>query len=98
MSRRRKAVKRPILPDPMYGEQNVTKFVGCMMLDGKRSCAEKIFYGAMNHIKEKGMKNFQGLSSELEVFKLAACSYGLDLSIKHHLVGQRIYHSLRDLP
>lgn len=91
MSRRRKAVKRVTLPDPLYGEEIITKFVGCMMKDGKRSCAEKIFYGAMDIIKEKGMKNFQGLQSEVEVFKLAVEQSKPSLEVKSRRVGGSNY-------
>ena len=44
MSRRRAAEKREILPDPQYKDLTVTKFINCMMLDGKKAVAEKIFY------------------------------------------------------
>lgn len=91
MSRRRKAIKRIILPDPIYNEVLVTKFIGCMMLDGKRSCAEKIFYGAMDIIKGKGMKNFAGLSNELEVFKLAIEKAKPMLEVKSRRVGGSNY-------
>ena len=47
MSRRRAAEKRPVTPDPVYGDPHVTKFVSCMMLDGRRGVAEKIVYGAL---------------------------------------------------
>ena len=47
MSRRRAAEKRPVTPDPVYGDPHVTKFVSCMMLDGRRAVAEKIVYGAL---------------------------------------------------
>jgi small subunit ribosomal protein S7 len=53
MARRRKPAKREILPDPVFGELLVTKFVNCMMEDGKKSCAEKIFYGAIEIISKK---------------------------------------------
>ncbi|MBI2601571.1 MAG: 30S ribosomal protein S7 [Deltaproteobacteria bacterium] len=91
MARRRRAVKRVILPDPVYGEEIVTKFMGSMMIDGKRSCAEKIFYGAMEIIKEKGMKTFQGCASELEVFKLAIDNAKPLLEVKSRRVGGSNY-------
>ena len=53
MSRRSRAVKRPIIPDPVYGSEMVTKFVNTLMLDGKKSLAEGIFYDAMKVIEEK---------------------------------------------
>jgi small subunit ribosomal protein S7 len=53
MSRRHAAEKREVLGDPKYGDITVTKFMNLMMLDGKKSVAEKIFYGAMEGIKKK---------------------------------------------
>ncbi len=62
MSRRRKAQKRKVLPDPVYHEEIVTKFINGLMRKGKRSVAEDIFYSAMdiieNRIKEKGVDVF----------------------------------------
>ena len=53
MSRRRKAEKRPVLPDPKYKDTVVSKFMSCLMFDGKRSVAEKIVYGAFDQIGTK---------------------------------------------
>ena len=53
MSRRRQAEKRQVLPDAKYRDVVVSKFMSCLMLDGKRSIAEKIVYGAFNRIEEK---------------------------------------------
>ena len=53
MSRRRKAEKRPVLPDPKFKDQVVSKFMSCLMFDGKRSVAEKIVYGAFDQIEAK---------------------------------------------
>ncbi len=91
MSRRRRAIKRVILPDPLYGEEIVTKFIGCMMEDGKRSCAEKILYGAMQAIKDKGLKSFEGCENELEVFKLAVENAKPLLEVKSRRVGGSNY-------
>ncbi len=46
MSRRRKAEKRKILPDPKFGDVIISKFMTCLMVDGKKYSAEKIVYGA----------------------------------------------------
>ena len=51
--RRRKAPQREILGDPIYGSKVVTKFINKMMLDGKKSVAEKIIYAAFDKIEEK---------------------------------------------
>ena len=53
MSRRTKAVKRVVPPDPRYDSQTVSKFVSNLMYDGKKSLAESIFYGAMDMIEER---------------------------------------------
>jgi small subunit ribosomal protein S7 len=53
MSRRRKAEKREVLPDPKYGDTLVTKFASCLMLEGKRSVAERIIYGAFEQMQQK---------------------------------------------
>jgi small subunit ribosomal protein S7 len=51
--RKRKAKKRPLLPDPRFNDQLVTRFVNNLMWDGKKSVAFKIFYDAMDIIEEK---------------------------------------------
>ncbi|MDE0713496.1 MAG: 30S ribosomal protein S7, partial [Gammaproteobacteria bacterium] len=54
MPRRREVPKREILPDPKYKDQTVAKFINIMMLDGKKSVAERIMYGAFDVIRERG--------------------------------------------
>ena len=51
--RKRQAKKRPLLPDPRYNDQLVTRFVNMMMWDGKKSIAFKIFYDALDIVEEK---------------------------------------------
>ncbi len=53
MSRRHSADRREIIPDPRFQDVVVTKFINQIMRDGKRSVAEKIFYGAMDGIQKK---------------------------------------------
>ncbi|CEF55370.1 30S ribosomal protein S7 [Acetobacter fabarum] len=48
MSRRHRAVKREILPDPKFGDVVITRFMNALMFDGKKSTAEKIVYGAID--------------------------------------------------
>ncbi len=57
MARKRKAVKREILPDPKYNDLKVTKFINCVMRSGKKSIAESIVYGALEIIGEKSKKD-----------------------------------------
>ena len=47
MSRRRKAVKRDVMPDPKFSDKVDSKYTSCQMYDGKRSTAEKNVYGAL---------------------------------------------------
>ena len=53
MSRRRRAEKRDVLPDPKYGALVVSKFMNNVMRDGKKSVAERIVYGAFDEISSK---------------------------------------------
>ena len=53
MPRRRVAAKREILPDPKFGSQLLTKFINMVMVDGKKSVAEKILYGALDQVGKK---------------------------------------------
>ena len=53
MSRRRRAEKREVLPDAKFKDDVVSKFMSCLMFDGKRSIAERIVYGAFDRIQEK---------------------------------------------
>jgi len=53
MSRRRRAEKREVLPDAKYGDTVLTKFMNCLMYDGKKSVAEQIVYGALERVEGK---------------------------------------------
>ena len=53
MSRRKKSVKRPVLPDARYDSQTVSKFINALMLQGKKSTAERVFYGAMDMVESR---------------------------------------------
>jgi len=54
MSRRRAAVKREVLPDAKFGDHIVTKFINCLMYQGKKAAAETIVYGALDRISKRG--------------------------------------------
>ena len=54
MSRRHRAEKREILPDPKFGDVTLNKFMNNIMLDGKKSIAERIVYGAIDIMEQKG--------------------------------------------
>ncbi len=85
MPRRREVPKRKVLPDPIYGEPLVTKFINNIMLHGKRAASEKILYGAIKFIKDK--KNSDGL----EVFKKALENVKPKLEVKSRRVGGSNY-------
>ncbi|EDP62461.1 30S ribosomal protein S7 [Thalassobaculum sp.] len=53
MSRRHRAEKRPVLPDAKFGDEVVSKFMSCLMYDGKRSVAEGIVYGAFDRVAKR---------------------------------------------
>lgn len=53
MSRRHRAEKREVLPDAKYGDMVLTKFMNAIMLDGKKSVAERIVYGALDIVEQK---------------------------------------------
>jgi small subunit ribosomal protein S7 len=54
MSRRRRAVKREILPDAKFGDIVITRFMNALMYDGKKSVAEGTVYGALDVMKRRG--------------------------------------------
>ena len=53
MPRKGHVPRREVIPDPVYQSPLVSKFINCVMWDGKKSTAEQLFYGALNIIKEK---------------------------------------------
>ena len=57
MPRRRVVATRKVLPDPKFGSEVLTKFVNVVMVDGKKSIAEKIVYGALASAAEKSGKD-----------------------------------------
>ncbi|MFA5574494.1 MAG: 30S ribosomal protein S7 [Brumimicrobium sp.] len=80
--RRRKARRIEILPDPRFNDQQVTKFVNNLMIDGKKSLAYKIFYDAIDIIEEK-----QEGQSGLEVFKKAIANVTPSVEVRSRRVG-----------
>lgn len=70
MSRRSEAPKRHILPDPKFGSVELAKFINLVMKDGKKSVAEKILYGAIDHIQAKqGKDGLETLGKALDNVK-----------------------------
>ena len=85
MARRRAAKKREVLPDSIYGEVLVTKFINGIMLSGKKSIAETIFYTAMDKIKEKTGEE------GIEVFKKAVENVKPAVEVKSRRIGGATY-------
>ena len=66
MSRRHRAEKREVLPDAKFGDEVVSKFMSCLMYDGKRSVAEGIVYGAFDRIQARtGQEPVEGFHEAL---------------------------------
>ncbi|MBI4454324.1 MAG: 30S ribosomal protein S7 [Acidobacteria bacterium] len=85
MPRRREVPKREVLPDPIYNSELITKFVNSIMLRGKKSLAERTFYGAMEIIKDKTKDD------PLKVFKKALDNVKPLLEVKSRRVGGSTY-------
>ncbi|MDD3288387.1 MAG: 30S ribosomal protein S7 [Alphaproteobacteria bacterium] len=85
MARRRSAEKREVLPDPKFGEILVTKFMNVLMIQGKKSVAERIVYGALEKIQGKVKGN------ALDVFKAALDKVRPHLEVRSRRVGGATY-------
>ena len=85
MSRRSKAVKRTILPDARYDSQTVPKFINTLMLQGKKSTAEGIFYGAMDLVESRTGQ------PGVNVFKAALQNIKPVVEVKSRRVGGATY-------
>ena len=83
--RKRRAVKRDVLPDAIYNSKVVTKLINAVMLDGKKGTSEKIIYEAFDIIKEKTGKN------PVEVFEAAMENIMPLLEVKSRRVGGSNY-------
>ncbi len=83
--RRKKAPERKVLPDPKYHSELVSKFINGLMLKGKKSKAEKIFYDTMDIIENKINKD------PLEVFRKAMDNVSPMLEVRSRRVGGATY-------
>jgi small subunit ribosomal protein S7 len=83
--RRRSAPVREIMPDPVHGSKIVTKFINKVMLDGKKSTAEKIIYSALDIISSRGEK------PGIEVFNEAIENIKPIIEVKSRRVGGATY-------
>ena len=85
MSRRNKAVKRPVPPDPRYDSQTVSKFINVLMYQGKKSTAERIFYSAMDLVESRTSQ------PGVNVFKQALTNLKPVVEVKSRRVGGATY-------
>jgi len=85
MPRRREVPKREILPDPKYGNQDLSKFVNVLMTSGKKSVAERILYGALEQVTKKTSKD------AIEIFDLALANVKPQVEVKSRRVGGANY-------
>ena len=84
--RKRQAKRRPLLPDPRYSDQLVTRFVNMMMWDGKKSVAFKIFYDALDMIAQR-----MNDAEPIDVFNQAIENIKPALEVKSRRVGGANY-------
>lgn len=93
MSRRRRAVKRTIEADPVYNSQTITKFINKLMMDGKKSTARRIVYGAL-------VKFSQRIKAEnpLDAFEQAIENAKPALEVKTRRIGGANYQVPVEIP
>lgn len=85
MSRKSKGYRRPISADYVYGDTTITKFVNCMMWDGKRSISERLFYGALDIVNSRyGADGY-------EVFQQALDNVRPQVEVRSRRVGGANY-------
>src|ERR1700733_5457820 len=85
MSRRHAAEKREVLPDAKFGDIVLTKFMNCLMYEGKKSVAEAIVYGAFDRIQDKMRQD------PLQVFHSALDNVKPSLEVRSRRVGGATY-------
>ncbi|MEM7269524.1 MAG: 30S ribosomal protein S7 [Pseudomonadota bacterium] len=85
MSRRHAAEKREILPDAKFGDRVLSKFMNNLMLDGKKSVAERIVYGALDRVEDKMKK------APVEVFHEALDNIKPAVEVRSRRVGGATY-------
>jgi small subunit ribosomal protein S7 len=93
MPRRRVVAKRPVLPDPIYGDQMITRFMNIVMIDGKKAVAEDIVYGALETIAERtreeplkvfhrALENCQPMV-EVKSRRVGGANYQVPVEVRH---------------
>jgi small subunit ribosomal protein S7 len=92
MPRRREVPKRKVLPDPLYHDLIVTKFMNNVMVDGKKSTAERIVYGAFDVIRERTREE------PLKIFHRALENVEPSVEVKSRRVGGATYQVPIEVP
>ena len=92
--RKRQAKRRPLLPDPRFNDQLVTRFVNMMMWDGKKSVAFKIFYDALDIVEQKKTDEEK---SSLEVWKEALSNIMPHVEVRSRRVGGATFQIPRQI-
>lgn len=92
MPRRRVVERREVPPDPIYNSPLVTKFINCMMWDGKKSLSERIFYTALNRVAAKTGED------PLKLFKRAVDNVRPTVEVKSRRVGGSTYQVPVEVP
>ncbi|QXP84535.1 30S ribosomal protein S7 [Methylococcus sp. ANG] len=85
MSRRRRSERREVIADPRFGSETLARFVNMLMVSGKKSIAEKIVYGALDHIEAKTSQD------SLEVLTKALENVQPVVEVKSRRVGGATY-------
>ena len=85
MPRRRVPPKRDVLPDPKYGNKTLAKFMNHVMVSGKKAVAERIVYGALDKLLERGA------ADPIEVFDTALEAVAPSVEVKSRRVGGATY-------
>ena len=83
--RRRRPERRTILPDPVYNDKSVAKFVNYIMIGGKKGVAESIFYGAMDLVSSRTK------SDGLKIFEKAIENASPSVEVKSRRIGGATY-------
>jgi small subunit ribosomal protein S7 len=92
--RKSKPKKRQILPDPVYGDVRVTKFVNHLMYDGKKNTSYEIFYSALENVKAKLPNETK---SSLEIWKAALENITPQVEVKSRRVGGATFQVPTDI-
>jgi len=94
MARRRRAAKRPLVPDPRYGSNLLSKFINAIMVDGKKSTARGIVYAAL----ERFAKKLNATENPVAAFEQALENAKPSLEIKTRRIGGANYQVPVEIP